>query len=169
MALSMYTASVPQFTRILGNLVSWFAKAEAHAEAKKFDPSVYFELRLAPDMLAFAKQVQIACDTVKFAVARLSDVEAPKFEDNEKTFAELRQRVQRTLDYIQSVPADKIDGTDAKEVTLPRRDGPLTMTGEAYLQRFVLPNFFFHATMTYALLRQAGVDLGKMDFLGALK
>jgi hypothetical protein len=165
----MYTASVPQFSRMLGNLATWFEKAEAHAAAKKFEPAVYLELRLSPDMLPFVKQVQIACDTAKFAIARLSGAEAPKFEDNETSFADLRTRVQRTLDFIQSVPADRIDGSDAKEVTLPRRDGPLVLSGEAYLQRFALPNFFFHVTTTYALLRQAGVEIGKTDFLGALR
>lgn len=169
MALSMYSASVAQFAQMLTNMLAWLDKAEAHAEAKKFDTGVYLTLRLAPDMLPFSRQIQMASDSAKFAVARLTGHDAPKFEDNEASLPELRTRLQRTIDYIRSVPEAQFDGTDTKEVTLPRRDGPITFEGEAYLRRFALPNFFFHVTTTYALLRHAGVDLGKMDFLGALR
>jgi hypothetical protein len=119
-------------------------------------------------MLPFTAQVQIACDTAKFCMARLSGVDAPKFEDNETTLADLRERIRKTIDYVSSVPVDAIDGTDAKDISVPRRSGPMTMKGEMYLKQFCLPNFFFHVTTVYALLRHNGVDLGKADFLGAL-
>lgn len=169
MSITMHSASAPIFTSMLENLLVWFDKAEAHAVAKKFESSVYLASRLAPDMLPFTKQIQIACDGAKFAMARLGDMEAPKFDDSEASLAELRARVRATIDFIASVPAAKIDGTETKEVTIPRRAGPMVMQGEAYLKHFALPNFFFHVTITYALLRQNGVELGKMDFLGALK
>src|SRR5205814_5508400 len=133
MTISMHSASVPVFVRMLGNLLSWLDKAEAHAAAKKFDTSVLLAARLAPDMLPFTKQIQIACDAAKFGVARLAGVEAPKFEDTEVTLDELRQRVKKTIDYVQSVPASQIDGTDDKDVTVPRRDGSMTLKGELYL------------------------------------
>lgn len=169
MTISMHSASVPVFRRMLGNLLLWLDKAEAHAAAKKFDTSVYLAARLAPDMLPFTRQIQIACDGAKFGVARLAGVEAPKFEDNEASLAELRERVRRTLDFVESVPAAQIDGTEDKDVIVPRRDGPITLKGEFYLKHFVLPNFYFHVTTTYALLRHNGVELGKADYLGALK
>ena len=166
MSISMHSASVPIFVRMLGNLLAWLDKAEAHAGAKKFDANVLLAVRLAPDMLPFVRQIQIACDAAKFGVARLAGVEAPKFEDNEASFAELRERIAKTLAYVQSVPAAQIDGTEDKDVTVPRRDGPMVIKGEPYLKHFVLPNFFFHMTTAYALLRHNGVDLGKSDYLG---
>ena len=169
MSITMHTASVPVFIRMLGNLGTWLDKAEAHAQAKKFDPAVYLGARLAPDMLPFTKQIQIACDGAKFGVSRLAGVEAPKFDDNEASFTELRERVRATIAFIQSVPASKIDGTEDKDVTIPRRDGPMTLKGEFYLKHYVMPNFYFHLTTAYALLRHNGVELGKMDFLGAPK
>ena len=169
MSITMHSASVPIFVRMLANTSVWLEKAEAHAAAKKFDPAVYMSTRLAPDMLPFPKQIQIACDTVKFAVARLAGVESPKFEDNETTLAELRARVDATIAYVKSIPAAQIDGSEERDITLPRRDGPIVMKGEAYLKHFVLPNLFFHLTTAYALLRHNGVELGKMDYLGAPK
>lgn len=169
MTTSMYSASVPVFDRMLGNLGRWLDKAEAHAAVKKFDTSVYLGARLAPDMLTFTKQIQIACDGAKFGVSRLAGVDAPKFDDTETSFAELRERIRATAEFVKSVPAAKIDGTDDKDITIPRRDGSMTMKGEAYLKHFVLPNFYFHLTTAYALLRHNGVDLGKTDFLGALQ
>ena len=169
MPISMYTASVPVFVRTLGNMAKWLDKAEAHATARKFDPAVYLSARLAPDMLPFTNQIQIACDAVKFGVARLSGADAPKFADDEASLADLRQRVQKTIDFIQSVPADRIDGTETKDVVVPRRDGSMTLKGETYLKTFVLPNFFFHVTTAYALLRHNGVELGKADFLGPMQ
>jgi len=169
MSISMYSASVPVYVRMLGNLLKWLDKAEAHAGAKKFDTAVLLAARLAPDMLPFGRQIQIACDGPKFAVARLAGVEAPKFEDNETTFDQLRERIRKTIDYVQSVPPAQIDGTEDKDVAIPRRDGTLTMKGEPYLREYVLPNFFFHVTTAYALLRHNGVDLGKSDYLGLPK
>jgi hypothetical protein len=119
-------------------------------------------------MLPFTVQIQIACDTAKHCVARLSGMDAPKFEDTETTLAELRERIAKTIDYLESVPADGIVGTDAKDITVPRRSGPVTMKGQAYLEYFVLPNFFFHVTTAYALLRHNGVGVGKSDYLGVI-
>ncbi len=168
MAISMHAASVPIFVRMLDNMLAWLDKAEAHARAKKFDPSNYLGLRLAPDMLPFARQIQIASDAVKGCVARLAGLEAPKWDDNEATLDELRARIRKTIDYAKSMPAARIDGSEAREIALPvpGREA-LRFSGEAFLKYFALPNFFFHCTMTYALLREGGVDLGKGDFLGA--
>jgi uncharacterized protein len=167
MSITMHSASVPIFTRMLVNLGRWLDKAEAHATAKKFDTGVYLAARLAPDMLPFTRQIQIACDAAKFGVARLAGVEAPKFEDKETSFAELRERIAKTLDFIASVPAAQVDGTEDKDVVVPRRDGPITVKGEVFLKTMALPNFFFHVTTAYALLRHNGVDVGKSDYLGA--
>jgi len=169
MSITMSSASVPVFVRMLSNISGWLDKADAHAAAKKFDPSVYLGTRLAPDMLNFTKQIQIACDTAKFCVARLAGVDAPKFDDAESSLAELRARIDATVAYLKSVPAAQIDGSEDKEITIPRRDGSMVMKGEAYLKHFVLPNLFFHVTTAYALLRHNGVELGKMDYLGAPK
>ena len=169
MSITMSSASVPVFVSMLGNLQTWLDKADAHAQAKKFDPTVYLSARLAPDMLPLKTQIQIACDTAKFCVARLAGVDGPKFDDAEATLTELRERVSATVAFIKSVPAAKIDGSEAKEITVPRRSGPLMMQGEAYLKHYAMPNFYFHVTTTYALLRHNGVELGKMDFLGAPK
>ncbi len=168
MTISMHSASVPIFVRMLGNLSTCLDKAAAHASEKKFEPAVYLSSRLAPDMLPLSAQIQIACDTVKFCVARLAGVEGPKFDDNEASLDDLKQRIAKTIDYAKSVPAAQIDGSDARAISVPRRAGAIIMTGEAYLKYFALPNFFFHVTTTYALLRHNGVALGKMDFLGGL-
>jgi hypothetical protein len=168
MAISMHSASVPVFVRMLGNAIVWLDKAEAHAKEKKFEPSVYLASRLAPDMLPFTTQVQIACDAAKFCMARLTGTDAPKFEDNETTLDQLRDRIRKTMDYVQSVPVAQVDGTDDKDISVPRRDGAIVMKGEMYLKHFVLPNFFFHVTTVYALLRHNGVELGKSDYLAGL-
>ena len=169
MPISMSSASVPIFVRMLESLGAWLDKAEAHAQTRKFDADVLLGTRLAPDMLPFATQVQIACDSAKFAVARLAGVEAPKFADDEKTLAELKERVRRTVAFVQSVPAAQIDGSEERDVTVPRRVGPLVLKGEAYLKHNALPNFFFHVTTAYALLRHNGVELGKGDYLGSTR
>lgn len=166
--ITMHSASAPVFAKLLGNMMQWLEAAKAHAEAKKFSTDVYLTLRLAPDMLPFPKQIQIASDAAKGCIARLSGQEAPKFEDNEATLDELIARLQKTHDYVLSVAATAIDGSENREITIPRRAGePLKFDGHTYLRHFALPNFYFHATTTYALLRQAGVPLGKGDFLGA--
>lgn len=167
MTISMHSASAPIFARMLANLLGWLDKAAAHAEAKKFDAANYLTMRLAPDMLPFNKQIQIASDSAKGAMARLAGVEVPKWDDNETTLAELRARVQKTIDYVNSFDAKAIDGSEGRTITLPMRNrDPLVFDGEGYLKHFALPNFFFHVTTTYALLRHAGVDVGKRDYLG---
>ena len=168
MAISIHSMSVPVFTRALTNMLAWLDKAEAHAKAKKFDPANYLGLRLTPDMLPFTRQIQIASDACKGAVARLADVEPPKWADDEKTLDALRARIRKAIEYAQSIPAAKLEGSDAREITLPIGPGrTMEFPGEMFLKAFSLPNFFFHTTMTYALLRQGGVELGKMDYLGA--
>jgi hypothetical protein len=168
MSITMHSASVPVFVRMLNNMLVWLDKAEAHAKARKFDPNNYLAMRLTPDMLPFARQIQISTDHVKGCAARLAGIEPPKWADDEKTLDELRARIRKAIEYAQSIPAAKIDGSDAREIELPV--GPnrtMKFSGETFLKGFSLPNFFFHVTMTYALLRQGGVDLGKMDYLGA--
>ncbi len=163
----MHSASVPAFVRMFGNMLTWLDKAQAHAEARKFDAANYLGLRLAPDMLPFNRQIHIATDMTKGCMARLAGIEVPKWDDNEATLAELRGRVHKALDYVQSFTPAQIDGSEQREILLPTRQGePLRFTGENYLRHFVLPNFYFHATTTYALLRHAGVELGKRDYLG---
>jgi len=167
MAISMHSASAPIFTRQLTSLLHWLDQAQAHAEQRQFDTANYLGLRLAPDMLPFSRQIQIASDTVKGCLSRLGGVEAPKWADDEATFDELRARVRKTLDYAAGFSAAQIDGSEAREIALPQRSGePLRLSGEAYLKHHALPNFFFHCSMAYALLRHAGVPLGKADFLG---
>ena len=163
----MYSASVPAFVRTLTAMLTWLDKAEAHAEARKFDTANYLGLRLAPDMLPLTRQVQIASDGLKGCVARLAGMEVPQWDDKEASLDDLRTRIRKTLDFVQSVPAEKIDGTEGSSVVLAMRAGEMTFTGQSYLLGFVLPNLYFHATTLYALLRQAGVPLGKKDFLGA--
>lgn len=170
MTISMSSASVPVFRTMLGNLSHILDKAQAHAEARKFDPSALLQYRLAPDMLSFTRQIQIACDTAKNGVARISGVEAPKIEDTESTFSELKARIQKTLDYLATVPADRLDGTEQKDITFSvGRETTRTMKGEAYLKHWALPNFFFHVTTAYAILRHNGVELGKADYLAGAK
>lgn len=165
--ISMHAASVPAFARMLGNMLAWLDAAKAHAEARKFPADNYLTLRLAPDMLPFTKQIQIASDAAKGCVARLAGQEIPKYEDNEATLDELAERIRKTRDYVLSVPEAAFDGSEGREITIPRRSGdPLKFDGLSYLRHFAMPNFYFHATTTYALLRHAGVPLGKQDYLG---
>jgi len=166
MPLSMYSASVPVFQHMLRNLAHILDKAEASAQARKFDPSVLATSRLAPDMLPFTRQILIACDAAKLGVARISGLEAPKFEDNETTFPELKARIQKTVDWLATVPASALDGTDDKDITFPvGREATRTMKAQAYLLTWAMPNFFFHITTAYGILRHNGVDLGKRDYL----
>lgn len=168
MSLTMHNSSVPVFVRMFTNMLTWLDKAQAHAETRKFDTANYLGLRLAPDMLPFTKQIQIAADMAKGCVSRLAGVDVPKWDDNETTLDALRERIRKTLDYVQSIPAAQIDGSEGREVLLPTRVGdPLRFAGETYLKHYVLPNLYFHTSMAYALLRQAGVELGKRDYLGA--
>jgi len=162
----MYQASTPCFVRMLRNLSSILDKAEAHCAAKKIEPAALTGARLFPDMFAFTRQVQIACDTAKGAVARLAGAEIPKHEDTEQTFAELKARIAKTLDFIESVPAAKIDGSEEREVVLQMRSGERRFKGMQYLLGHAYPNLYFHVTTAYNILRHNGVELGKIDFLG---
>ncbi|MGA9852045.1 MAG: DUF1993 domain-containing protein [Gammaproteobacteria bacterium] len=166
MSLSMYQASVPVFIRMLTNLSAILKKAEAHAETKKIDPAVFASARLAPDMFPLVRQIQIATDTVKGCAARLAGVEPPKYEDNEQTFAELYARLDKTIAYLKSVKPAQIDGSEERRIELKVRDKTLTLKGQDYLFERVYPNFFFHVTTAYAILRHNGVEIGKGDFLG---
>lgn len=166
MSISMSSASLPICVSMLGNLSHMLDKAQAFVDQKKCEPTALTQYRLAPDMLPFTRQVLIACDAAKNGIARISGVEAPKFDDNESTIAELKARIHKTLDYINAVPSERLDGTESKEITFPAgRDTTRTLAGEAYLKHLMLPNMFFHITMAYAILRHNGVDLGKKDFL----
>jgi hypothetical protein len=166
MSITMHSASAPVFIRMFSNLLVWLDKAQAHAEVRKFDANNYVGLRLAPDMLPFARQIQIASDGAKGCMARLAGVEAPKWEDNEATLADLRARVQKTIDYVKSFTAAQIDGSEGREITIATRNGELKFNGETYLKHYAMPNFYFHTTTAYALLRHAGVEIGKSDYLG---
>jgi hypothetical protein len=167
MPITMSSASLPVFKSALSNLDHCLSKAAANAASRNFSPDVLVTARLAPDMLPLASQVRIACDMAKLAAARLAGMTAPVHEDNETTLAALQARIASTLAFIATVPAASIDGTEAKEISFPvGRDRALrVMSGEAYLQHWVLPNLYFHVTTAYALLRHNGVDLGKADFL----
>jgi len=166
MSLTMYQASIPSFLRMLGNLSAILNKAAAHAEAKKIDPSIFVNARLAPDMFPLSRQVQIATDMVKGCAARLSDIEVPRYEDNETTFAELQARIAKTKAFIESVSASQIDGSEDRQITLKFGSKELGFLGQAYLLDFVIPNFHFHLTATYAILRHNGVEIGKTDYTG---
>lgn len=166
MSITLSSASLPVFQTALSNLLHCLNKAEANAAARGFDANVFVQMRLAPDMLPFASQIRIACDAAKNGTARLAGIEAPKFDDNETTFAELQARIAKTLEWLATVPVASIDGREDAEITFPvGRDKTRTMQGEAYLKHWALPNLFFHVTTAYALLRHNGVDLGKADYL----
>ena len=166
MTISMYAASIPLLKHNLKSLAAVLAKAEAHAMEKKIAPSVLLDSRLYPDMFPLTRQVQIATDHAKGCAARLSGSEIPKYEDTESSFADLAARIAKTISFLDSVRADQIDGSEEREIAL--QAGPRTMEfkGQAYLTNWVLPNFFFHVTTAYAILRHNGVELSKADFLG---
>ena len=168
MKISMYQASAPRFAHALRNLSAILDKARTHTEAKKLDATVPGSLRLIADMFPLARQVQIACDTAKGAVARLAGVEIPKFEDNETTIPELQARIAKTLEFLESVPAAKIDGSEERDVVLQMRAGEQRFKGLQYLMGHACPNFYFHCTTAYNILRANGVELGKKDFIGSL-
>jgi hypothetical protein len=163
----MYQASIPVFVRALSNLRHVLEKGEAFATDKGFAPEVLLQTRLIADMLPMSRQVQIACDMAKNGSFRLAGVEPPKFEDDEATFAELKARIDRTIEAIRGLPAGQIDGSETRAIHLKMRGGELDFEGQSYLLDFVLPNLFFHCTTTYAILREAGVPIGKTDFIGA--
>ena len=166
MALSMYQASVPVFMKTLGNLAAILEKAASFAAAKKVDQSVLLGYRLAPDMLNFARQVQIATDHAKGASARLAGMEPPSFEDTEASFAELKARIDKAIAFLGTLKPAQVDGSEEREITLKMRSSTLTYKGQPYLLHHALPNFFFHVTTAYGILRHCGVELGKKDYIG---
>jgi hypothetical protein len=167
MSLSMSQASIPLFVQLLTAASGVLDKAAAHAEAKKIDPSVLLNARLYPDMFPLTRQIQIATDQAKGCVARLAGLEVPKYADTEASFDELKARIARTIDFVKSVNPAQIDGTEDKSLTIPIGKQEREFKGQAYLLNFVLPNFYFHLTTAYNILRHSGVEIGKRDFLGA--
>jgi hypothetical protein len=166
MSLSLYQASAPRFANTLKNLSALLEKAQAHCEAKKIDPLALTSFRLFPDMFPLTRQVQIATDTAKGAVARLAGVEIPKYEDSEQTIAELRARIAKTVDFLLGVPAAKIDGAADRDIAMKAGGKDVTWKGAQYLLGHAYPNFYFHCTTAYNILRANGVELGKRDFIG---
>ena len=168
MTLSMYQASVPVFLRTLAALSSVLEKASAHAGQHKIEPSVLLNTRLFPDMFPLVRQVQLTADFAKGAGARLAGIEVPKFADAESTFDELKARLTKTADFLKTLKPTQIDGSENREITIPIGGQPQAFKGQPYLLHFALPNFFFHATTAYDILRHCGVVVGKRDFLGPL-
>ncbi len=166
MTISMYQASVPRFCNVLGNLSNILDKAQAHVDAKKLDATALLNFRLYPDMFPFTRQVQIACDTANGLVARLAGVEIPVHENNEASFADLKARIAKTIAFMQSIPAEKIDGTEDKAIVTKRGDKETHYKGMQFLLGHAVPNVYFHITTAYAILRHNGVEIGKRDYLG---
>jgi uncharacterized protein len=169
MSVTLYDVSIPIFTLSLNNIAALLDKAASHADEKKVDPKTLPATRLIVDMLPLSAQVQIACDTAKGAAARLAGVEIPKHEDTEATISELKARVAKTLEFIRTIKPEQLQGAETREVILQFSGSTLKFNGLNYLTNFALPNFFFHVTMAYALLRKNGVELGKRDFLGPIQ
>ena len=168
MSLSMHEASVPVFTQLLTALDGCLAKAAAHAAERKIEPDALLRARLFPDMFELVRQVQIACDFGKSVPARLAGVDVPSYEDNETSFADLQARIAKTLAFIGALDAAKFDGSESREIVLrPGTPKERTLDGQSYLLAYGLPQFFFHVTTAYALLRHNGVEIGKKDFMGA--
>ena len=167
MSLSLYDFSVPVFSQSLKALAEILKKAEAHADAKKIDHAVFLTARLAPDMFALTRQVQLATDFAKGGSARMAAIDVPSYADTEVTFAELHARIEKTIVFIESIPKEKFIGAELRDVTVPMRPEPKTFNALTYLRHGALPNFFFHTTTAYDILRHHGVEIGKRDFLGA--
>ncbi|MBS0421497.1 MAG: DUF1993 domain-containing protein [Proteobacteria bacterium] len=168
MKISVPALTIDIFIHTLGSLSAILEKGAGLAAQKKFDSAILVGSRLAPDMLPLSKQVQIACDTAKKGAARLAGVDAPAFDDNEKTIDELRTRIARTIDYLKTLPASAFDGAEDRDIKVPAGERTLEFKGLSYLQRWVLPNLFFHVTTAYNILRHNGVEIGKRDYLGSL-
>lgn len=166
MTLSMYQASVPVFLRALGNLTHVLKKGEAHAQAKNVSLEVLLQTRLIPDMLPLVRQVQIATDMAKNGTARLAGVEPLKFEDTETSFDQLHARIERVVEYIKGFKPEQVDGSEGRAITIKTRNGEQHFEGQIYLLHYLLPNLFFHCTTAYAILRVAGAELGKADYMG---
>ena len=169
MSASLYDFTVPAFSRALTNLLNQLDKAHAHATSKKVDFKAFADARLIADMLPLTSQIQIATDNAKGVVARLTGIDPPKYEDTEKTYEELRARVAKTLDFVGGVKREQFAGAETREVVLKFPSVTLKFNGLDYVTKFALPNFYFHVTMAYTLLRKNGVELGKPDFLGAIQ
>ncbi len=167
MTMSMYAASVPLFRQLLGGLAGVLDKGASFAQAKGVEETVLLNARLAPDMFALTRQVHVATDMAKGCIARLAGIDIPSYDDNEKSFAELKERIARTLTFIAGVPASAIDDTEEKAIVLKMRAGEVSFTGQRYLTHYVIPNVAFHCATTYNILRHNGVDIGKRDFLGS--
>lgn len=167
MSLNMYEASIPVFVHMLGNLSSILGKAAIYAKTKNIDPAILVNARLAPDMYPLSRQVQIGTDIVKGCAARLAGIDVPSYEDNEATLTDLQARIAKTIAFLQSVSAEQINGSEDRTVTLKLGGREIQFLGQPYLLDFVLPNLYFHVTTTYAILRHNGVEIGKMDYLGA--
>jgi hypothetical protein len=167
MTVNAYAATVPAFVQILTALSAILTKAQANAEARKIDPAVFVQARIAPDMFPLARQVQIATDHAKGAAARLAGIDVPSYADTETTFAELQARIAKTLDFVKALKPAQFDGGFDRDITLTIAGQKMTWKGNVYLHQFALPNFYFHATAAYAILRHNGVDVGKRDFLGS--
>jgi uncharacterized protein len=166
MKISVQSQSIDIFTHALGNLSAILEKGAAYAATKKFDSNVLVASRLAPDMLPLSRQVQIACDVAKNSAARLAGIDPPRFEDNEKTIEELRARIAKTIDYLKGLPAGALEGSEDRDIKVPAGERSLEFKGLVYLQRWALPNVFFHVTTAYNILRHNGVEIGKRDYLG---
>ena len=166
MTISMYQVSVPRFANILGNLSNILDKAQTYVDANKIDDVTLTSYRLFPDMLPMSKQVQIACDTAKGAVARLAGLDIPVYEDNEKTLAELKARITKTVVFIQTATPGQIDGTEEKAIVLKRGEKETHYKGMQFLLGHAIPNIYFHVTTAYDILRHNGVPIGKRDYLG---
>jgi hypothetical protein len=166
MTISMYAASVPVFRQILNSLSDILSKAEAHCTDRKIEPAALLQARLFPDMFALTRQVQIAADFAKGACARLAGAEVPKYADTEASFADLRARLAKTIDFIESLPKQQIDGSENREIQTSAGPNSKTFAGQAYLTHYALPQFMFHATTAYNILRHNGVEIGKRDFMG---
>ncbi len=168
MTISMYDASVPVFTQMLQALLNILKKADAYVNSNKIDPKALIQARLYPNMLPLSAQVQIASDTAKGSAARLAGFEPPVYEDNESTFPELIERVSKTIEFLKTVSKEKVDGSENNQIQYPHHGQTATMEGLPYLLHRSLPNFFFHVTTAYAILRHNGLELGKSDYIGTV-
>ncbi|MBN8989502.1 MAG: DUF1993 domain-containing protein [Rhizobiales bacterium] len=166
--MSFYDATVPAYLQILNSLSGLLTKAEAHCEAKKIQPDVLLAARLYPDMLPLSKQIQLACDFATRGCARVTHSEVPATPDTEKTFAELRQRLAKTADYVSSFKPAQFEGADTRDVTFPMGpDKTMTLKGQQFISNFSLPQFYFHAAIAHGIMRHNGVEIGKRDYMGA--
>ena len=168
MSFGMYQASVPAFLTMLKNLTAILDKAEAYAADREIDPQVLLSWRLAPDMFPLTRQIQIAADFAKGTTARLAGKEVPKYADDEKSFAELKARLAKTVKFVESIAPKDFDGSESRDIALTVGGQEMRFKGEPYLVHFALPNFYFHATTAYDILRRCGVEIGKRDFMGAI-